>query len=1084
MNQFEPEQATILIVDDNPENLKILQQLLTIQGYRIRPAISGEFALHVARSTPPDLILLDIMMTGIDGFEVCRQLKADERLRDIPVIFLSALGDTADKVRAFALGGVDYVTKPFQVEEVLARVRTHLSLRQAQQQLHAQNARLQAEILERQQAQAALQESESRYRFLVDHSSDLITKIDRKNRMVFVTEASMEFAGYAPEEMLNTPCFDYIHPDDHARIDRVLRDVLDIGIEAVTEFRARHKNGQYFWIESTAKRVFNAAGEPEAIAIHRNISERKQAEIALREREELFRGMFEHHSAIMYLIDPQTGRIMMANHAAVQFYGYAQAELHGMNIAQINQLPMEDIFHAMQDARDHRQNVFEFRHRLAGGAMRDVEVHTTPINVAEQNLLFSIVHDITARKQMEAKLRESEEYHRNLLNILPDGLTIIDLDGRFTFISPQSYAMYGVPPECSFIGASAFDWFEPDESPRLVERMKQIMAKQNGIPGEYRAHAYDGRPLWVELSSAPLTNAHGEVTGIMTITRNISDRKHTEEALQQAKEAAEAANLAKSAFLANMSHELRTPLNGILGYAQLLKRDDSVKPRHREFASIIERSGQHLLAMINDILDLAKVEAGRLEIRPTKMRLLSLIEDVEGMISIKANNKGLRFQTIKEAHLPEFVEGDEHRLRQILLNLLGNAVKFTDRGGVTLRVGAASGARPKNGQSQESAPVAAIFFEIADTGIGIAPEDLAKLFTPFQQVGEAARKAQGTGLGLAISRNLAALMGGTLTVSSTFGGGSSFRFEVSLPLIAASGCQSSECREIAGVCGATPTILVVDDVPENRQVLAELLTSWGCHVIDADNGQQALQQAIAAPPTAIIADLRMPGMDGVELIQRLRQTPECGNIPIIASSASVYQEYQQQSLAAGAQAFLPKPIDANALSELLSALGVAEWRYKQTSPPAVSADRIEELPPLSTLRILSDLTNLGDILALREHLATLTNADSEPTPFVAEIQELARHFRIDRIRQMLDARIHEAMSSMPETEAALAWPHDFPPEWRERLRMACIIADIEDIKNVIHDIRTIAPIFADQLEGLTNHFEYDQILRILECKQT
>lgn len=971
---MDTQQATILIVDDNPENLKILQQLLTAQGYRIRPAISGEFALHVVRSTPPDLILLDIMMPGIDGFEVCRQLKADERLREIPVIFLSALGDTADKVKAFALGGVDYVTKPLQVEEVLARVRTHLNLRHAQKQLEAKNQQLQAEIAERQQAQAALQESETRYRFLVDNSSDLISKIDRHSMMVFVTEVSRSFIGYAPEEMLNTSCFEYIHPDDQDRVAQALQGVFETGVEAVAEFRARRKDGSFFWAESTGKQVFNAAGESETIAVHRNISE---------------------------------------------------------------------------------------------------------------------------RKQMEARLRESEEYHRNLLNILPDGLTIIDLEGRLTFVSPQAYAMYNIPPESDLIGTSVFEWFDPDEYDRLRERIRQLMAKQIARPSEYRAHKYDGSQIWVELSSAPLTDAQGQVSGIMTIIRDISARKRAEEALQNAKDAADAANRTKSIFLASMSHELRTPLNGVLGYAQILKNDHAIEPRQREFAAIIERSGQHLLAMINDILDLAKVEAGRLEIHPARIYLPSLIDDVEGMIAIKAEHKGLRFQTIKEPHLPEYVEGDEHRLHQILLNLLGNAIKFTDHGSVTLRIGLNPNNRPddgtspyacpiakEGGQTQRFVPTCNLYIEISDTGIGIAPDDLKKLFTPFQQVGDTVRKVQGTGLGLAISRNLAELMGGTLTVSSAVGVGSVFRFEVSLPIIVSDTVQAPKRHQIIGVLDVAPTILIVDDLAENRQMLAELLKSWGCRIMEAQNGQEALQQVKTMCPTAIITDLRMPGMDGVELIQHLRQLPACRDLTIIASSASVYQEDQRKSLNAGAQAFLPKPIHANVLSELLSTLGVAKWCYQEETPLAVAANTSEELPPLSTLRAWFALVNIGDIVALREQIADFAQAEGRLTPFTCKIQNLAEHFHVNQIRQIIEEHIEEATRRTAETEPQRESLAHIPAEWFEKLRIASLIADIDAIANVIRDIRPIAPLFADKLEKLAYHFEYDKIVKMLPGNQS
>ncbi|GAK49528.1 serine/threonine kinase with two-component sensor domain [Candidatus Moduliflexus flocculans] len=948
MNQLETAHATILIVDDNPENLKILQQLLTIQGYRTRPAISGEFALHVARSMPPDLILLDIMMTGIDGFEVCRQLKADECLKDIPVIFLSALGDTSDKIKAFELGGVDYITKPFQAEEVLARVRTHVSLRHAQKQLEAKNQQLQTEIIERKQTEEALRQSEAHYRTLLDKLPDAVFIHDLAGTLADVNQEACRRLGYSRAELLTK------HPNEF------------------TQEKSRE--------------------------------------------------------------------------------GYV---------------------YVLEQLRARQRVIDDSEHITKTGDRIPCEIAMNLIDYRGQPMVLSISRDITERKQMEAKLRESEEYHRNLLNILPDGLAIIDLDGRFTFISPQVYAMYNIPSELDIIGTSAFDWFEPHEYDRLRARIEQVMMKQFVSRCEYRAHKHDGSQIWIELSSAPLTAAQGQVSGIMTIIRDVTARKHAEETLQQAKDAADEANRAKSAFLANMSHELRTPLNGVLGYAQLLKSDHALAPRQREFATVIERSGQHLLTMINDILDLAKVEAGRLEIHPARMLLSSLIDDVSGMISIKADSKGLRFQTIKEPYLPEFVEGDEHRLRQILLNLLGNAVKFTDHGSVTLRVATVHDPVETRGR-------ASLRFDIEDTGVGIAPDDLARLFTPFQQVGDVAHKAQGTGLGLAISRNLAELMGGILTVTSLVGVGSVFRFDVSLPIIAADAFQPPECRRIIGVHNAAPTILVVDDLAENRQVLAELLKSWGCRVVEAHNGYEALRQVAAHSPAAVITDLRMPDMGGVELIQHLRQMPECRDMVIIASSASVYQEDQRQSLVAGAQAFLPKPIHASVLSELLSSLGVAKWCYQEETPLAVAINASEELPPLSTLRAWFDLVNIGDIVVLREQIADVVQTEGRFTSFTCKIKNLAECFQVSQIRQILEEGIEEAMRRTAETDPQIESLAHIPEEWLGTLRMASLIADIDTMMDVIRNIQTIAPILADKLEKLAYHFEYEKIACLLQ----
>ncbi len=470
--------------------------------------------------------------------------------------------------------------------------------------------------------------------------------------------------------------------------------------------------------------------------------------------------------------------------------------------------------------------------------------------------------------------------------------------------------------------------------------------------------------------------------------------------LRASKEAAEIANKAKSEFLANMSHELRTPLNGILGYAQILRAGEPLSERGQKGVAIIHQCGNHLLNLINDILDLAKIEARKLDLHPTSVFFPAFLEGVTEMCRVRAEQKGLEFTYLATDQLPEGIALDEKRLSQVLLNLIGNAIKFTDTGGVTLYV-----------HPQRQGDDYRIRFEIKDTGIGITPEQLDQIFLPFEQVGDLRRQTEGTGLGLAISTQIVELMGGKLAVQSHYGQGTTFWFEVDLPKVTAwtEAARISNDGTITGYSGRKRRILVADDRWENRSVIVNLLTPLGFDVLEAQDGVEGLRITQAVKPDLIITDLMMPNLDGYGMLRAIRQQPVTQHIPAIASSASIFESNQHESIEAGANSFLPKPVDAIALLELLKKHLTLNWVYDYT---ALDATKDQDAPAEGTMKIIPPPPNILKklyLLAMQGRVKALqTEVKALDTPyhaFAQHIQTLAQSFDVEALQAFIEQYI-------------------------------------------------------------------------------
>ncbi|MEP6503399.1 MAG: ATP-binding protein, partial [Betaproteobacteria bacterium] len=602
--------------------------------------------------------------------------------------------------------------------------------------------------------------------------------------------------------------------------------------------------------------------------------------------------------------------------------------------------------------------------------------------------------------------RQQKRYLRTMIDMLPMWAWFKDTGNRY-LVTNQAHAQARGHDADEMIAKTDVDLLPPPQAAAALANDAQVMdSRERRTAEELVTHV--GGTVWMETYQAPVIDDDGRLLGTVGVARDITERKAAEAARESALEEARRLAQLRSDFLARMSHELRTPLNAILGFTQVLLDDREIGERATRNVVVIRQSGQHLLALINDVLDLARIDAGRIELYPEPVDLMQCLQVVADIIRVKADEKGLSFTIARAPGLPAAVMVDELRLRQVLLNLLSNAVKFTDTGQLTLRVGPAA-AEPTDG-SPAPAPVG-FRFEVEDTGVGISEAQMTRIFEPFEQVGETRRRASGAGLGLAISRQLVNLMGGEIQVRSSEGGGSVFWFELALPACEGAVARLPANTRIVGYAGPRRRILVVDDAPILREMLTQALRVAGFEVAQAGDGAQGIEMASTWGPDLIVMDLAMPVMDGLQALRLIRKMPALAHIPVLAASAGALPEAEVTAIAAGASGFIAKPVVATVLLQSIGDLLGLELAFGANPPgaaraPAAAPHRADDdfvVPPANQIDVLHDLARVGsmrDILARAQHLESL---DARYGPFAARLRGLAENYQSQALMDLLDS---------------------------------------------------------------------------------
>ncbi|TYB33831.1 MAG: PAS domain S-box protein [Flexistipes sinusarabici] len=607
-------------------------------------------------------------------------------------------------------------------------------------------------------------------------------------------------------------------------------------------------------------------------------------------------------------------------------------------------------------------------------------------------------------EEMTRSLRESQERFGKILEAAPNAIIVFNERGEILLANKQVKDIFGYTVD--EIRDKNLDDLIPerfhDKHEELCkDYLKSPDLREMGQGLEVLARRKDNTEFPAEIS----LNAYysNKETRVISVIQDITERRQAERDRIERK-AAEDADRAKSTFVSNMSHEIRTPLNAIMGFAQILERDPSLSERQYEQVHTITRSGRHLLNLINDILDISKIESGQLTMHKNKFCLYTLLEDIEMMFRSRADGKGIQFLVDREENVPQYIIADEGKLRQILVNLIGNAVKFTKSGGVSLRVKA--GEKDETGHEENKA--VNLMFEVEDSGPGIPEEDLENIFDSFSQ-SQAGVEAGGTGLGLPISKRLINLMGGSISVDSELGSGSIFRFNIQVEETDAPEKQLGieEMRRVGGLKPGSGSVrvLVVDDQKDNRNLIRHTLEPAGFEIKEAVNGEEALELFESWSPHAVLMDLRMPVMDGYQAARKIKSTYKGKDIPVIAVTASVFEDKKQDVVSASMDEYLRKPFRPEELFTVLKNVLDIDYTYSDSSETKkrksvkiqVTVEDISSLPE-ELITGMKEAVENGDTAKLKDYISKVEDIDSE---IAGGLRLLADRYNYDKLLKLL-----------------------------------------------------------------------------------
>jgi PAS domain S-box-containing protein len=897
--------STILIINGAAENCDALAVTLGKAGYDVQKCTSAKEGVAQIKACLPKLIILDVALPDKNGFVLCSELKADPLTHHIPILLTSSsFVESSDKAYGLDSGADGYLVMPTDPIELVATVRALLRITEAEKNL---------------------KETDDKLRLMVESVTDYaIFSLDLEGRISIWNAGAERLFGYTEEEIIGQSGSILYTKEDQER--GFFRDKLRRAFEngkVRLEMWHVHKNGQPIYVTGVTTAVHNSAGEIIGYTkVARDITRTKEIEAKLRQSQNIFKTMADTIPALVWMTDVHKNYYYF-NKVLLDFTGRSIEEEAGYDLTMaVHPDDHEAGIAKFNEAFDNRES-FEVTYRLMrhDGVYRWVLDRGEPHYDLDGNFIgyTGACFDIHDKILAENKLQESETRFDLAMQGMNDGLFDYDLKNNTIYFSPRYKELLGYSDHEIENSVEAIRQFiHPDDLEDTFKTLENDLASGNKeYKNIFRMLHKDGSHRWTMSRGLILYNDEGAPVRMVGAHTDITEQKEFEVMLQEAYLKAEAANLAKTEFLANMSHEIRTPMNAIIGLANILTTTE-LSEKQKKFITTLQLSAESLLILLNDLLDISKIEDNMITLEEVAFDMHEMITNVITMMSVKANEKSLKLELIYPEDIVGGVIGDPLRLQQVLVNLIGNAIKFTANGGITINVQIQEGHKPNNHK---------ISIQVKDTGIGIPHDKLQTIFEKFTQADNSTtRKYGGTGLGLTICKALIEKMGGTISVSSDFGNGSCFEITLELPKshkeqtisFEPTKVDMSESIQIPSNC-----VLLVEDYPPNILVATTILEKLGYNYETATSGLEALEKFKNRSFHAILMDVQMHGMDGFETTRHIRLMEQEKNLQpsyIIAMTAHALVGDKEKCLEAGMDDYLSKPFNPDELKEKLSSL--------------------------------------------------------------------------------------------------------------------------------------------------------------------